>query len=206
MLTPNRLAVLCSSLLLAVPLTGATRPGPTPEATLRAALAGNEFYVSVEGTKQGKFKGESVKSQYKDMIQGMAFEWDVTSPRDAATGLPSGKRQYKPITFTKEWGAASPQLFQALTANELLKTVRFDFIKANASGAEYIFQRITLTNASVSEIRRYVGTVTPAGTSVGNGAPGTARALEDVSFTFASIMLEDLDGKTTASDNWRAMP
>ena len=206
MLTPNRLAVLCSSLLLAVPLTGATRPGPTAEATLRAALAGSEFYVSVEGTKQGKFEGESVKNQYKDMIQGMAFEWDVTSPRDAASGLPSGKRQYKPITFTKEWGAASPQLFQALTSNEVLKTVRFDFVRANASGAEYVFQRITLTNASVSEIKRYAGTVTPAGIWVGNGAPGTGRALEDVSFTFGSITLEDMDGKTMSADNWKATP
>jgi type VI secretion system secreted protein Hcp len=206
MLTPNRLAVLCCSLFLAVPLTGATRPGPTPEATLRAAIAGSEFCVFVEGVKQGKFKGESTIAMCKDGIKGMAFDSDVTSPRDAASGLPNGKRQYKPLTFTKEWGAASPQLFQALTSNEALKTVRFEFIKADAAGKESIFQRITLTNASVSEIRRYIGTVTPAGSSVGTGAPGIARALEDVSFTFASITLEDTEGKTMVSDNWKAAP
>ena len=30
--------------------------------------------------------------------------------RDAATGQASGKRQYKPITVVKEYGAASPML------------------------------------------------------------------------------------------------
>lgn len=34
----------------------------------------------------------------------------VQSPRDAASGQASGKRQHKPITFTKKWEAASQQL------------------------------------------------------------------------------------------------
>jgi hypothetical protein len=32
-----------------------------------------EFYVSVEGTKQGKFKGESVREQHKDKIAGISL-------------------------------------------------------------------------------------------------------------------------------------
>ena len=34
----------------------------------------------------------------------------MKSPRDVATGMASGKRQYAPIKIVKEWGAASPQL------------------------------------------------------------------------------------------------
>ena len=34
----------------------------------------------------------------------------VISPRDAASGMPTGKRQHAPVTFVKEWGAATPQL------------------------------------------------------------------------------------------------
>ena len=34
----------------------------------------------------------------------------IVSPRDSATGQASGKRQHKPVTFVKEWGAATPQL------------------------------------------------------------------------------------------------
>ena len=34
----------------------------------------------------------------------------VVSPRDSASGMATGKRQYAPVRITKEWGAASPQL------------------------------------------------------------------------------------------------
>jgi hypothetical protein len=34
----------------------------------------------------------------------------VVSPRDMATGMATGKRQYAPVKIVKEWGAASPQL------------------------------------------------------------------------------------------------
>ena len=34
----------------------------------------------------------------------------IVSPRDAASGLPTGKRMHKPMTIVKEWGAASPKL------------------------------------------------------------------------------------------------
>lgn len=36
--------------------------------------------------------------------------YTITSPRDAASGQASGKRQHGSITIVKEWGAASPQL------------------------------------------------------------------------------------------------
>jgi hypothetical protein len=34
----------------------------------------------------------------------------VISPRDSASGMPTGKRMHKPFTLVKEWGAASPEL------------------------------------------------------------------------------------------------
>jgi hypothetical protein len=30
--------------------------------------------------------------------------------RDSGSGMPTGKRMHKPVTFVKEWGPASPQL------------------------------------------------------------------------------------------------
>jgi len=32
------------------------------------------------------------------------------APRDAASGMPTGKRMHKPMTIVKEWGAATPKL------------------------------------------------------------------------------------------------
>jgi hypothetical protein len=42
--------------------------------------------------------------------QPVSTHYQVTSPRDAASGLATGKRQHKPITIIKEWDAATPQL------------------------------------------------------------------------------------------------
>src|SRR5438270_1529115 len=40
-------------------------------------------------------------------LTGASF---VESPRDVATGMATGRRQYAPVKIVKEWGAASPQL------------------------------------------------------------------------------------------------
>jgi len=40
-------------------------------------------------------------------LQQASYE---VKPRDAASGMASGKRMHKPLTVVKEWGAASPQL------------------------------------------------------------------------------------------------
>lgn len=42
--------------------------------------------------------------------QLQAAHYNVKSPRDSASGMASGKRTHHPVTFVKEWGAASPQL------------------------------------------------------------------------------------------------
>jgi hypothetical protein len=34
----------------------------------------------------------------------------VNAPRDASSGMPTGKRQHNPVVFVKEWGAATPEL------------------------------------------------------------------------------------------------
>ena len=49
------------------------------------------------------------------------MELDVSL--DTATGHASGKRQYKPLTITKEWGAAPPQILEAAATSEVLATV-----------------------------------------------------------------------------------
>jgi type VI secretion system secreted protein Hcp len=151
-----------------------------------------EFYVTIEGTKQGKFKGDNRSKAHKDQITGLAFDYEITSPRDPASGLPTGKRQHKPVTITKRLGAATPQLFQALVTNEVLKSVKIEFEKISSSGKEYVYHRITLTDATISDIHQH--------------AAADTRELEEVSFTFHKIEIENVDGKTIAIDDWSSGP
>jgi type VI secretion system secreted protein Hcp len=156
-----------------------------------------EFYVSIEGTKQGKFKGESAREVHREKIAGIGFSHEVTSARDAASGQASGKRQHTPITFVKEWGAASPQIFQALTTNEVLKTVLFEFIATDESGQEEVVDTISLTNAAVTRMRRHLD-VDVAHPTAGRDL----NPLDEVSLTYTKIEIENKRGKTMAADEW----
>jgi type VI secretion system secreted protein Hcp len=163
-----------------------------------------QAHISIKGKKQGQFKGEGIQDKRKDKwMPVLAFGYAVQSPRDAATGQARGKRQHKPIVITKEWGAATPQLFQALTTNETLDSVEIEFEKVNANGEEYVYHTIKLTNASIFEIRQYTREyqLQAGQTSKHPGGIDTGE-LEDVSFTFQKIEMENKDGKTTSADDW----
>ncbi len=156
-----------------------------------------EFYVTIEGTKQGKFKGESKVAARKDNLVGLAFEYKVISPHDAATGVASGKRQHSPILFTKEWGPASPQIYQALWTNEVLKSVLFEFIRMSPDGKETIFQTVKLTTANIVAVHAYRDH-----TGAKSNDPVQTHELEDVSFVFHKIEVTNNIAKTMASDEW----
>lgn len=179
----SKLQPLCAVVLFAAVLS------------ISNAFAAFDAYLTVEGTKQGKFKGDSPRDAHKDHTVVLGFDYEVKSPRDAATGQPSGKRQHQPLTVIKEWGPATPQLFQALVTNEVLKTVRLEFFRPTGNGAEEVFHTIELTNATVSSLKDYNGSASV------NGKP-TLSNLEEVSFYFQKITIMNKDGKTEAQDDW----
>ena len=157
-----------------------------------SASAAYKFTVQIEGSKQGKLKGECSDKDQKDLLCGIDFSYEVVAPMDSATGQPSGKRQHKPVVITKEVGAASPQIFQALATNELLKSVLISFYGTNAQGEEEVVYTIRLTNARVSSYRTFLDT--PEG--------GKDVKLVDVfALTFQRIEIESATGKTMAADD-----
>jgi type VI secretion system secreted protein Hcp len=155
------------------------------------------FYVTIKGTRQGIFRGSSTSIAHRDQIEGMRFLLQAAAPHDAATGQASGKRQYSPVMFTKEWDAASPQLFAALASNEALQSVEFEFVRSNPIGKETVFETVKLTQATISSIRQYIGVPSA-------GDPADPRPLEDVSFTFRKIEINNTEGRTGATDDWNA--
>ena len=55
---------------------------------------------------------------------------------------------------------------------------------------------VKLTNASIASVKSYLDLTDTSGDSY------DAHELEDVELTFQKIELEDVDGKTTAVDDW----
>jgi type VI secretion system secreted protein Hcp len=164
---------------LAGPRGGTTNAG--------AAVGGVHISMTVNGQKQGTFTGDPAPRGAKGLIIVVAYQYELVSPRDAATGLPTGKRMHKPVTITHEMGGASPQFLSALADNENLKSVVINFFRTDRTGKDVNYYRVTLTNASVSDDRQY---------SSGNDV------LEDVSFTFQRIQQDDLVAKTSFTDDW----
>jgi type VI secretion system secreted protein Hcp len=157
-----------------------------------------EFYITIEGTRQGKFKGESPRAAHKEKIPGLQFSYGVQAPRDVATGMASGKRQHAPVVAVKEVGASSPQLFQACTTNEVLKSVLFEFVRTTKEGKEEVYFAIKLTNATVASVKQYT-----AGSAKHSDATDV-HELEEAAFTFERVDMEHRVAKTSASDDWAA--
>lgn len=154
-----------------------------------SAFAGPTFNIMIDGSKQGQFKGESTRADARNKISGVRYNFEVTSARDVSTGMASGKRQYHPIFITKEWGAASPQIMQALATNEVLKSVIIEFFHAGPNGAERVYQTIHLTNASIVSAKQYSDKLS-----------SDTRDLEDVGFTFQKIEIQNLEANTSFTD------
>ena len=167
-----------------------------------------KFYITIEGSYQGLFKGSfdapyspgpPFSSRPSHRIAGIKYLSETTAPLDAETGFTTGRTSRKPITITKEWDAASPQLFQALVSNETLKSVLFEFVKTKPNGTEEIYYTVTIEDGGVSNIKSYLNLTDTS------GDPYDAHALEDVSFVFRKIEIENKEGKTAAAADWLAL-
>jgi type VI secretion system secreted protein Hcp len=126
--------------------------------------------LDVTGAKQGALS----------TIPVIGFSHEIVSPRDPASGLPTGKRLHKPIVVTKLMDKTSPLLLNALVTNENLSSVTFTLLRSGQPVAT-----IKLTNASIADY-------------TANGET------EHWSFTYQKITWTWLDGGITASDDWEA--
>jgi type VI secretion system secreted protein Hcp len=153
------------------------------------------FYVIIRGTRQGIFKGELSGANHRDQLAGLRFSMQVSAARDTSSGQATGRHQYSTVMFTKEWGAASPQILSAMASNEVLQSVEFEFVRSNPLGQESIFETVKLTQASITGVRRYLGVP-------GDGDPVDPRPLEDISLTFRKIEVTNTEGRMTFTDDW----
>lgn|SRR5215813_9088843 len=145
--------------------------------------------VAARGKKTGALKGESASEKGKDQFAALSLDYELRSPRDPATGQTLRRSQHLPLAIVKEWGAASPQLFQALVNNEVLESVDIDCYGVLEGGKTGLVHKLKLTNASVSSIQQR-----------GGGDAG-GRNLETVAFTFQKIEHLSPAGMVLASDS-----
>jgi len=158
-------------------------------------------YVATTGAKQGKFKGESNKTarKEKNFSDILSYAQGSSVNVDPKTGLPKGSRTHRPIVIIKERGASSAQFLQAHWTGETLTEVVIELAGRPASGqGEIVVERITLSNATISDMKRYTPTLS------GEVSEHSSDLLDEISFVFTAIKIEDPVNSTGTSDDWRS--
>ncbi len=151
--------------------------------------------LRVEGQKQGVIKGSVLQKGREDSILVIAFNHEVLSPRDLVSGQPTGQRQHKFLTITKEIDRATPLLLNAFVTNELLKKWELRFWRPMPSGIDKQFFTIQLLNASITDIKMEM---------LNNAYPENLnhKECEHISFSYQKISWTYEEGALTAADDW----
>jgi type VI secretion system secreted protein Hcp len=159
-------------------------------------------YLRLKGQKQGDIKGSVIQKGREDSIMVIAVSHEIISPRDPASGLPTGKRMHKPFVITKELDKSSPLLYNVLCNNENIQTWELKFwtpqIRATSgTGAEVQHFTVKLENANIASIHFRM---------LNNKNPELMKyaEFEEVSFTYEKIVWTWTDGGIEADDSWAA--
>ena len=122
-----------------------------------SAQAGLNSYLYVTGESQGDIDGSVTQAGRENSIEIYGFSHEVISPRDAASGRATGKRQHLPFTIKAPIDRSTPLLFNALATNENLPQVTLRLYRPSRSGKEEQYYTIELVNATVSSIKKEAG-------------------------------------------------
>jgi type VI secretion system secreted protein Hcp len=157
-----------------------------PMPNMAQVTGAGAVHMAVTGHAQGAIRGGCTYKGRENTSVVVGLFHEVVSPRDAASGLPTGKRQHKPLVVTKYLDRATPLLYQALVNNENLTRVLLTYYRPDREGVPQVYYTIELRNASIADIQA--------------GFPNT----EQISFCYEKIIWTWTDGGIMAEDDWEA--
>jgi type VI secretion system secreted protein Hcp len=156
--------------------------------------AGEPISMKVDG-----IEGEMTQRGKEGQIELFAFNHEVASPYDVATGQAAGKRSHSPLRTVIRISKATPLLAQALATNQILKKVEIFFWRTAQTGTEENYFKITIENCRVASRRLWSPNKL-------DGSTGSYIPLEEVSFTYQKITWTYLEGNIEYQDLWGALP
>ena len=125
---------------------GAGTPASDPTVNALEASGRVEFFVRVVDADGQVFSGESANAGFRDSIPAIRYFSDVNK------GAAGARTRCTAFRFTKVVGAASPRLVEAMASGETLRSVHFDFVRANGS----VFQEVDLAGIRISKVEQAV--------------------------------------------------
>ena len=151
-------------------------------------------YLRMKGQKSGDVKGSVTQKGREGSIAVVAVSHEILSPRDPASGMPTGRRMHKPIVITKELDQSTPVLYGMLVNNENITEWVLQYFSPDRTGVETQNFTIRLTNASITDIRL----TKPLTWSLTRKIPD----YQEISFAYQKIEWTWAQGGITATDDW----
>ena len=159
---------------------------------------GAAMYLNITAQKQGHIDGGVTEKGQEKTIKVYGMLHGIKSPRDAASGLPTGKRAHGALQISIGLDRAIPLLYNSLVNNENLTKWELKYWSAVHKGSGFTAAgsahantyTVALTNANICNLE--------AITTVN----GTLMYL--LGFTYQKITWTWNDGGITASDDWEA--
>ncbi|HEY1123447.1 MAG TPA: type VI secretion system tube protein TssD [Haloferula sp.] len=128
-------------------------------------------------------------------IEGLAYQHEIVTPYDAATGASTGRRQHKPLTLVKPIDKATPLIYKALAQNSKCDEVILRFWRKDPKSEKATqYYAITLKDAFVRNVRGWKPNTRDL-------SADRAGDLEEVTFVYKAIEWTYTEGGTT-EDTW----
>ncbi|MGZ8702107.1 MAG: type VI secretion system tube protein Hcp [Gaiellaceae bacterium] len=116
----------------------------------------------------------------------VGFAAGVSSPRDPASGLPTGKRQHKPATIRRAIDSWDPAVLTKVAQGSVIPSLTVELQRPDANGVMQTYATYTYTNAVPSSVED-------------SGAAG-AVATQELRFSFQKVELK-MGGNTATDDS-----
>jgi type VI secretion system secreted protein Hcp len=157
------------------------------------------IYLFLELANGGKIDGESTVSSLgrENSIECSSFDYGVISPREASSGLLTGRRQHRPVEVWKRIDMSTPLLLKALCENDKVVSAELKFFRpaVGGEGSEEHYYTVKLEEGYISGIEHKSEDALMAGEL----AP---PAMEKVTFFFQDITWTYEVNGATHTDRW----
>jgi type VI secretion system Hcp family effector len=165
-------------------------------------------YLRLTANKEA-VKGESSVStiggeDVSTLIECDSFTEGCRTAQEAGSMTPTGTRLYDPIVIRKNVDSSSPLIMRALTDTEPCEAEFLFFRPTKASGKQEKFFTITISDARISEVKRFLPEESTANTGGAKDVSAAGKPPQElVSFVFGKISWKHEVGKTEHDDIWQ---
>ena len=125
-------------------------------------------------------------------IECLAYELNVTTTRDAGSGMATGRRQYEPLLIRKRTDQTSPALAKVLSQNQVVDAT-LKFFRKKLNRTYELYYTVNIAQGRIASLRSYLpDPAAPAGSS--------QVMTEEVSITFNKITWTHVPSNSSVED------